>query len=215
MSSVRPAAEPLAIEGPAGGLEALFELPAGGEGAARGVAVVCHPHPLHGGTMHNKVAYMLARSLLELGFAALRFNYRGVGESEGAYGHGDGETADAVAVMDWAAARMPGAPLLLGGFSFGGAVALRAGMERDAVYIIAVAPAVDRFELDTVWPRCPWLIVQGGADELVDAASVQAFAARQPGEVIFVLEPGVGHFFHGKLVQLKRRVHEHLRSAIP
>ena len=155
----RPAAERLTIAGPAGDLEALVETP-GQRG--RGVAVICHPHPVYGGTMTNKVVHVLAKTFNERGVPAVRFNFRGVGASAGAYDEGEGETQDALAVIDWALQRFPGAALWLAGFSFGGAIAVRAAMARDAQRLITVAPAVHRFAVDGAQlPRCPWLLVQG------------------------------------------------------
>jgi alpha/beta superfamily hydrolase len=117
------------LSGPSGALEALLEEPA--EGTVRaGLVVVCHPHPLHGGTMQNKVAHTLARSLCGLGLSALRFNFRGVGASAGRYGSGAGELQDALGVLDWAAQARPHSTLWLAGFSFGGCIALQASLQR-------------------------------------------------------------------------------------
>jgi alpha/beta superfamily hydrolase len=115
-------AEPVAVEGPAGRLEALLDRPTA---LPKAVAVLCHPHPLYEGTMHNKVVATLARTFVRLGAAAVRFNFRGVGESSGSFDEGHGEAHDALAVVAWSRARWPDAPLALGGFSFGGAVARR------------------------------------------------------------------------------------------
>ncbi|MFO7278462.1 MAG: alpha/beta hydrolase, partial [Pseudomonadota bacterium] len=119
-----PKPEPVRLDGPAGVLEALLEEPA--DAVPGRFAVVCHPHPLHGGTMNNKVVHTLARTFNELGIRSLRFNFRGVGASEGSYAEGIGETEDALAVIEWGRVRWPGAEPLLAGFSFGGIVALRA-----------------------------------------------------------------------------------------
>ena len=138
-SLVRPVAESLSIAGPVGNLEAILETPVDASGAMvesavrPRIAVICHPHPLYGGTMTNKVVHMLAKACNELGVRALRFNYRGVGASAGKYDEGNGETDDAVAVVDWALSRWPGAELWLGGFSFGGGVAIRTAVLRNAI----------------------------------------------------------------------------------
>src|SRR5262245_14775880 len=190
----------MTVSGPAGVLEALLEEPP--DGARAGIAVVCHPHPLHGGTMQNKVAHTLARSLCGLGLAALRFNFRGVGASAGSYGSGVGELQDALAVLDWAAQTRPHSTLWLAGFSFGGCVALQASLERPVRQVVAVAPAVERCAVDGP-PRCPWLVVQGLEDELVDSRAVRAWAGAQQGAVQLVELDGVDHFFHGRLNELR------------
>ena len=115
---IRPTTERATIAGPVGSLEALLEIPAGADGSR--VAVICHPHPVHGGTMTNKVVHMLAKACNERGVPALRFNFRGVGASAGRYDEGEGETQDALAAIDWALQRWPGAALWAAGFSFGG-----------------------------------------------------------------------------------------------
>jgi uncharacterized protein len=179
------------------------------------LAVVCHPHPLQGGTMTNKVVHMLAKSFNALEIPTVRFNYRGVGKSAGSYAEGIGETADTLAVIDWALQRWPNSRLFLSGFSFGGAIAIRAATERSADRLITVAPAVDRVEVPGErLPRCPWLIIQGDQDDVVAPASVQSWMRSQT----FVTTPelvmlaGVGHFFHGRLNDLKTVVVEWLKA---
>ncbi len=168
------------------------------------VGVVCHPHPQYGGTMTNKVAHMLAKSFNEAGAPAVRFNFRGVGASQGAYDEGRGETDDTVAVLDWAAQRWGGAKLWLAGFSFGGAVAIRASMRREVERLITVAPAIQRVSVESAQlPRGPWLLVQGDQDELVDAADVQRWAASLDSPPELKVLSGVDHFFHGRLNELR------------
>jgi hypothetical protein len=200
LTATIPHAEPLVIAGPAGAIEALLEQPQRPSG---GFAVVCHPHPLHGGTMLNKVVHTLARAFQELGLATLRFNYRGVGTSAGTYDNGRGETEDALAVVAHGQARWPGAAVWLGGFSFGAVVALRVAARVRPARLISVAPAVGRPEpVSLSRPACPWLIVQGDADEIVDYRQVQVFAASfEPAPQLQILA-GVDHFFHGRLQQL-------------
>ncbi len=135
--------------------------------------VVCHPHPLGGGTLDNKVVHTVARTMQELGLPALRFNFRGVGASAGTFDDGIGETDDAQAVIDWGRERWPQAALWLAGFSFGAYVALRVSERRRPQRLITVAPPVQRFQLAALRvPDCPWLIVQGDADEIVDCGAV-------------------------------------------
>jgi alpha/beta superfamily hydrolase len=201
-----PRAEQLLIDGPAGVLETVLEDPQASppSGPSAGFAVICHPHPQHGGSMHNKVVHTVARACQERGMATLRFNYRGVGTSAGSFDEGRGETQDTLAVVAAGRTRWPGAPLTLGGFSFGGMVSLLAAAVAAPARLISVAPAVTRAEFASIArPDCPWLIVQGQADEIVSCSEVQAFAARfQPPPQLVVL-PGVGHFFHGRLPELR------------
>lgn len=196
----------LTIPGPAGTLEALLDEPAG-VSSPESVAIICHPHPLHGGTMTNKVVYSLAKAFNEAGAAAVRFNYRGVGASTGTYDDGSGETADALAVLEWAAQRWPGAKLCLGGFSFGGAVAIRAAASRDVARLVTIAPAIRRIPVDDrSLPQCPWLIVQGDQDELVDPRDIQQWAQGLPEAPRLEMLSGVEHFFHGRLNELRQVV---------
>jgi alpha/beta superfamily hydrolase len=206
----RPSATSLEIAGPAGPLEALLEDPGG---SAADFGVICHPHPLHGGTMHNKVVFTLARALRERGMPTLRFNYRGVGRSAGSYDEGRGETEDALAVVGWGRRRWPAARLVLAGFSFGALVALRAALVAGTEQLISVAPAVTRLAVAVPRPAGQWLVVQGDADELVDCSDVQAWArAFEPPPTLRIFAGG-DHFFHGRLHELQAAVVEHLRAT--
>jgi alpha/beta superfamily hydrolase len=197
--------EKTTIPGPAGALEALVDMTRRRPSA---VAVVCHPHPLHQGTMHNKVAYTLSRCFARLGAVSVRFNFRGVGESAGGFDEGDGETDDAVAVVDWGLRRWPGVGLYLGGFSFGAVVALRAAHLRRARGLVTIAPPVhgDR----DLWrrPECRWLLLQGTDDEVVPSGDVDRWARAivPPPEIRAVQH--AGHFFHGRLAAITDSVTE-------
>jgi alpha/beta superfamily hydrolase len=206
-----PAPERLFIEGPAGALEAVVEEPAA---AASSYAVVCHPHPLYGGTMDNKVVTTVARALNDAGIPTVRFNFRGVGASAGAYGEGVGETADADAVASWGAKRWPGQALVLAGFSFGAYVVLRLAQQRLPRYLIAVAPALELFDaFGMTSPRCPWLVVQGDADEVVDPAGIINWVNGLDPKPRLVVLPGAGHLFHGSLRELRDAVVDAIRSG--
>ncbi len=210
MSKV-PKVEKLFIDGPAGRLEAILEhsalhSPAGG-------VVVCHPHPQHGGTMHNKVAHTLARAFVRMGFAALRFNFRGTEQSEGEYDGGDGELDDALAALDWMRSLNAKSPLWVAGFSFGAAVAVKAAVVTLVDGLISVAPAIRHFAsgLESQ-PTCPWLIVQGDQDDIVDVDETIAWVNElQPGPEISIISNGE-HFFHGKLIALREVVTEFVES---
>ncbi len=200
-----PQSQKISIRGPAGDLEAILESP--GDEAIAGIAVVCHPHPQHGGTMHNKVAHTLARSFVRSNFAVLRFNFRGTQGSDGTHDHGVGELDDALAAMAWMRQQEPEAPLWLAGFSFGAAVAVRAAVVREVNGLIAVAPAIYRFagNLDDQ-PDCPWLIIQGDEDELVEIdETVEWVDSLEPGPELLVVS-GAEHFFHGRLHDLREAV---------
>jgi uncharacterized protein len=206
--SARP--EHVSIAGQVGALEAIVEDP-GGQGPSYGV--ICHPHPLYGGTMDNKVVTTVARALQETGIPTLRFNFRGVGASAGEFDQGVGETADADAVAAWGAERWAGRSLVIAGFSFGGYVALRLAQQRLPRCLITIAPAVQGFAASTAVPRCPWLVVQGDADELVDPSRVIDWVNTLDPKPRLVVLPGVGHFFHGRLRELRDAVIDAIRSG--
>lgn len=206
MALAPTASESVSIAGPAGNIEALLDTPA--TTAVSAVAVICHPHPLHGGTMTNKVVHTLAKAFNDVGAPAVRFNYRGVGASAGTYDDGNGETLDALAVVDWAMERWPGAQVWLGGFSFGGAVAIRAAAASSQVSrLVTVAPAIRKVSVDSnTLPRCPWLIVQGDRDELVDSTDIQQWSRGLATQPRLAMLGGVEHFFHGRLNDLRTTV---------
>jgi alpha/beta superfamily hydrolase len=208
-----PSAERLFIDGSAGRLEAILELPA--EQKPLGSAVVCHPHPQHGGTMHNKVAHTLARAFVRSDFAVLRFNFRGTEQSEGEFDNGNGELDDALAAILWMRERTPATTLWLAGFSFGAAIAVKAAVDPEISGLISVAPAISRFATGLAsQPTCPWLIVQGDQDELVDVEeTVEWVDGLEPGPELLII-PGGEHFFHGRLVELREAVSDFVaRSA--
>jgi alpha/beta superfamily hydrolase len=169
--------------------------------------VVCHPHPLFGGTLTNKVVHTVARAFVAQGAATLRFNFRGVGASAGSYDEGRGETDDLLAVIGAGRARFPGLPLWLGGFSFGSFVALHAQAAAGAARLVTVAPPIGRWDFSGIEaPRCPWLVIQGDQDELVDHASVAAWMAELAPQAQLTVLPGAEHFFHGRLHEVKDAV---------
>ena len=205
-------AEVLSIAGPAGALEARLEAP-DSDTTPRIFGVACHPHPLYGGTMDNKVTHVLARAMVECGAPAFRFNFRGTGASAGAFDNGRGEADDLAAVVAEGRRRFPGAALWLGGFSFGAFVALRGAATLAPVKLVAVAPPVARFELGEVaHPDCDWMLAQGDADDVVPPEAVLAWAERQPRKPRLHVLHGAGHFFHGKLHELKPLVVDFLKS---
>ena len=202
-----PAAERVLIPGPAGAIETLVEAPA----QVRGIALVCHPHPLFGGTAENKVAQTLAKTLRELGYAVLRPNFRGVGASEGGHDEGEGETEDMLAALEWARRRFGDLPVALAGFSFGAYVQTKvaarlAEANRPAQRMVLVGTAAGfvtgarHYETGAV--PADTIVIHGDRDETVPLANVLAWA--QPLELPVTLVPGADHFFHRKLHLLRR-----------
>lgn len=205
----------LSLPGPAGLLEAATNVPE--PAAARaGVAVICHPHPLQGGTMHNKVVTTLERSLRELGLATVTFNFRGTGASQGTFADGIGETDDLLAVAHWAQHVRPRDALWLAGFSFGSYVAARAAPQLPVRQMISIAPPVSRWDFTHLAsPLCPWLVVQGEADEIVDPQAVYAWVAAQPEPPTLVRMPDTSHFFHRRLMDLRGVIKNGVRTNLP
>lgn len=202
------------VQGSVGALEGVLVCPID-DTEVQSVAVICHPHPLHGGTMQNKVVHYIAKTLNEMGIASLRFNFRGVGASEGEYAEGQGETDDLLAVIDFIQARYPEARIVLAGFSFGAYVALKASVKEGVTQLILVAPPVHLFDFTQLsLPDCPCLLIQGEADEIVNCQDVVAWAqACQPLPNI-VLLPEVSHFFHGRLNLLREHLLENLSDQL-
>ena len=195
--------ERFTIDGPAGALELAQNVPAH---APRGIALVAHPHPQQGGTLDNKVAQTLAKTFFALGYAVTRFNFRGVGQSEGAFDEGIGETADALAALAHArthvSAHAGSPPIVLAGFSFGSFVQTRVAQSVAAERLVLVGPAVHRFAIGTVPANT--IVIHGEEDEVVPLADVFAWA--RPQQLPVVVFPGCGHFFHGRLGDLQRTI---------
>jgi alpha/beta superfamily hydrolase len=191
--------ERFTIAGPAGALELVLNVP---EGAPRGIALVAHPHPLQGGTLDNKVAQTLAKTFFAMGYVATRFNFRGVGGSQGSFDEGVGETDDALAALAHARSRFGELPVALAGFSFGSFVQTRVAAAVPAERMVLVGPAVQRFAIASVPPDT--IVIHGEEDDVVPLAAVLAWA--RPQQLPLVVFPGCGHFFHGRLSQLQRTI---------
>jgi uncharacterized protein len=191
------------VAGPAGDLECAIDTPAG---EPHGTAIVCHPHPQFGGTMDNKVVATLARAFVQCGWRAVRFNFRGIGGSAGAWDEGRGEIDDALAVT--AALCEPGQPLALAGFSFGAYVASQVAAALRPERLVLIGPATANFGVAPV--PADTLVIHGEADDVVPLAATLDWARPQALPVVVV--PGVGHFFHGQLGLLKSLVVRHLSA---
>jgi len=195
-----------AVSGPAGAIETALDAATGQpDSPSLGLALVCHPHPQFGGTLDNKVVQTLARAFVQIGYTAVRFNFRGVGQSAGTWDDGRGEIDDALAVL--AAHRKPGQPLLMAGFSFGAFIASQVALRLAAVgapaqRMVLVGTAASRFDVATV--PADTVVIHGETDDVVPLADVLAWA--RPQQLPVVVVPGAGHFFHGQLPVLKNTV---------
>jgi uncharacterized protein len=206
----------LVLPGPAGALEVAVDPPDADAGARPLVAIVCHPLPTEGGTMHNKVVTMVARSLRELGATTVRFNFRGTGGSEGAFDEGRGEVDDLHAVAAWVRQQRPGETLWLAGFSFGAYVSLVAAEALRPGLLISIAPPAGRWDFDRIaLPTMPWLVVQGESDEIVDPQAVYDWLASSKAQAELVRMPDTSHFFHRKLIDLRGAIKHGVRQYLP
>jgi len=206
---MRPAKpENIIVAGPLGGIEVDINEPAG---AARAIALIAHPHPLQGGTKDNKVVTTLARAFVALGCVALRPNFRGVGQTEGAHDEGRGESDDLVAVARFARERYGELPLACAGFSFGGFVQAEVSHRLQPHQLVLVAPAIGRLA-DTAVPA-ETLLIHGERDDVVPLAA--AFDWARPRNLPVVVVPGGEHFFHGRLAILQQIVTRYCKSVLP
>ena len=187
------------VKGSVGPIETVLAIPA----EPRGIALICHPLPIQGGTLDNKVVQTLAKTFFALGYVATRFNFRGVGQSAGIFDEGIGETDDALAVLEYVRKRFGEAlPIALAGFSFGSFVQTRVAARVAARGLVLVGPAVSRFQMEKVPSQT--IVVHGEEDDVVPLAAVFDWA--RPQQLPIVVFPGCGHFFHGRLPQLARVV---------
>lgn len=198
--------EQLLIAGPAGAIEVLTAGPKRFDPRLP-IAIVCHPHPLYGGSLNNKVVHMLAETFNSLGLLGVCFNFRGVGRSEGRFDHGNGESEDLRAVIDWFRGRYREAPIWLAGFSFGAFVAARthrhAGVER----LLLVAPPVTLFDFTKVPEvEIPWMVIQGGRDEVIDPPAVSGWVHGRRHRPDYRWMADADHFFHGRMNRLRETV---------
>lgn len=201
------------IPGPAGQIEAILDKPE--DARTDYVAVICHPHPLHGGTMSNKVVTTLARAFRELNMVSLRFNFRGIGQSEGEFADAIGETDDCLAAVDWVSTQFPGAKLILAGFSFGSYCAYRAQSQRDTAITISVAPPVHHYDFTTLpSPVGDWIVLMGDDDDVVPSDQVYDWLSTLAEAPTLIRFEAAGHFFHGKLVAFRQRLIEALTECL-
>ena len=203
------------LRGPVGVLECATDVPEQTDERPATI-IICHPHPLHSGTMHNKVVTILERSMRELGLRTVRFNFRGVGASEGEHDDGYGETDDLFACTEWMRRTRPDDSLWLGGFSFGSYITLRAALNLDIGQLISIAPPVHRYSFDSLQhPECPWLVIQGDEDEVVNIDDVRSWvdSCKPPPDLIVMEE--ADHFFHRRLMDLRGLLKNGVRDQLP
>lgn len=210
------------IPGPAGYLEALASELAHFK-AQPMIGIICHPHPLYQGTMHNKVVTTIMRAWQAVGLETIRFNFRGVGGSTGSYDKGVGEVLDLKAVLAFAKKKAPNARFWLAGFSFGALIALKAvALEPQLIAgLVSIAPALAFFEgVKLALPSCPWLVIQGEQDELVPQQEVRTWyqlfiQEKDPAwQWEFILLPGANHFFHGQLITLRQKIEQFMHQVL-
>lgn len=204
---MKVSSQQVSFEGPVGIIEATLDLPDNIQNAF--ISVNCHPHSLHGGTMTNKVVHTVSRAIAGQGIPSLRFNFRGVGKSEGKYDEGIGEREDLVAAINWLTNAYPNRRIILSGFSFGSFVSAFTAKDVLPSMLLSVAPPVKRFDFDGfVRPDCEWNIIMGDQDELVDFQTVLDWVNHFELSPHLINMQGASHFFHGRLVELREHVEE-------
>ena len=203
------------LQGKTGKIECLAGAPANKEESRKAVGIICHPHPLFGGTMHNKVTHMIEKAFKDLGLHTVRFNFRGVGESDGEYDNGIGETQDLITVCQWAKQVIPDHDIWLAGFSFGSYCALSACSDIKPTQFLTVAPPVERFDYtDLAIPDCPWLVIQGEDDDVVTPKAVYDYVNNlEPRPQLVTFK--AGHFFHRRLIDLKGAIINGILRQLP
>lgn len=193
------------IPGPAGGMESVMTCPSNRQ-AHEPIAVICHPHPLYGGSMGNKVVHIVAKTLGEMGLPTLRFNFRGVGHSQGRYDQARGEVDDLLAACQWFKNRYPQAPLWLAGFSFGSYIAYQAHEQTEAERLLLIAPPVTMFDFNRTPVQIPWMVIQGGKDEIIAPDKVSDWVLRQGNTASYQWLGDADHFFHGQLNNIRETI---------
>ena len=171
------------------------------------IAIICHPHPLHGGTMNNKVVFTLHKAFFDSGYATVRFNFRGVGRTEGVHDNGIGEANDLQTVINWVKSTNPNCEIVLAGFSFGAFISFKTSKTIDCKGLVTVAPVIHHQDYNKYLPlSCPWLAVGAELDDIIPAQQLADWITENTSEVNFIEISGCDHFFHGKLPELKSAV---------
>jgi len=203
---VKKSSKGVLIEGAEGNIELRYHTVSDDEQAVK-LVVLSHPHPLYGGTMNNKVVTTMERAFHALGYVTIAYNFRGVGKSEGEYDHGHGEQEDLMAVVDWARQQFNVEHLTLAGFSFGSYVSLKAQSKIEVQALCTVAPPVGLYDFADIDPvKIPWVLIQGGQDEVVEAKGIVDWAISLEHSPDIYWRANAGHFFHGELIWLKQNI---------
>jgi len=206
----------LSFVGEVGLIEAILHLPKENSvnNSRKAIAICCHPHPQFGGTMTNKVVHTVCKTFSNLGLPALRFNFRGIGQSEGSYDEGQGESKDLLILCEIMKESWPEHQLWLAGFSFGSWIAARSAVSADAKQLLSIAPPVQYFDFNQMqMPDCPWLVLMGEEDEVVEPEVVFNWIEAQSNPPALIRFPQTGHFFHGQLVNMRNLLEKHYENA--
>ena len=206
------------INGQSGNIETVINIPKE-RSFQNYIAIICHPHPLHGGTMHNKVVHTAAKACNELGIDAIRFNYRGVGKSQGSFGDSIGESEDLQSVIDFVKSHNPNARLILAGFSFGSFIALTGAVNKNnnCEMLLSIAPAVNHQDYAKFVPQLdiniPWLLIHGTKDEIIDIKIIKNWLDNLSHKPSVELFENSTHFFHGYLIELKNCIINFIKNT--
>ncbi|MEM9102047.1 MAG: alpha/beta fold hydrolase [Pseudomonadota bacterium] len=204
----------LQLPGPSGQIETLINRPSQLKNA-KFAAIICHPHPLHGGAMTNKVVHTVAKTIEEKGGISIRFNFRGVGRSDGTFAKGEGEIDDLYAVFQWLKTQLPNINIILAGFSFGAYVSAMAHNLMKPKLLISLAPPVKRFDFDNFErPSGYWQVIAAEKDELVELLEIEKWLQRTGKPDDYQVIQDSSHFFHGKLNILKDKIDDAISKAI-
>ncbi len=205
----KPVEEKILIPGSAGELEALLSVV---DDYGDSIGIICHPHPLYGGSMNNKVVHYTARALHKVGMPVLRFNFRGVGRSGGEFSNAIGEADDLKAVAEWLRQKYPARSLIVAGFSFGSYVAVSQVRALAATKLISIAPPVNLYNFHELAPQIPWLVIMGDEDEVVPVSEVRQWLENKASNRQVVWMKGASHFFHGRLPELSGHIENWLTT---
>jgi alpha/beta superfamily hydrolase len=216
--NMSPGENAIILEGEAGQVEAILHLPKGDvtKTPVQAMMICCHPHPLHGGTMTNKIVHIICKTFSKLGLPTLRFNFRSIGESEGSHDDGIGESKDLLILSELMHETWPDRELWLAGFSFGSWVAANSAVEAKAKQLLSIAPPVHHFDFKNFQqPSCPWLVLMGDEDDVVEPSKVYEWIAEQDiNKPELIRFPEAGHFFHGEMVNMSKIFEQHYQKIL-
>jgi alpha/beta superfamily hydrolase len=216
--NMSPGENPIILEGEAGKIEAILHLPKADivKTPVQAMMICCHPHPLHGGTMTNKIVHIICKTFSKLGLPTLRFNFRSIGESQGKHDNGIGESKDLLILSELMHKTWPDRELWLAGFSFGSWIAANSAVAAKAKQLLSIAPPVKHFDFKKMQqPSCPWLVLMGDADEVVEPSEVYEWIAdQQINKPELIRFPEAGHFFHGEMVNMSKTLEHHYQKML-